>query len=90
MRTERVAVLGSGCAGMIAALRIAGRVRRHARAVLIDPKDHFIEQLRLRQIGTGPKLAQPSYDADRFPELARLPSQRAEQVEEQPCLQLLA
>ena len=69
MRTERVAVLGSGCAGMIAALRIAGRVRRHARAVLIDPKDHFIEQLRLRQIGTGPKLAQPSYKADRFPEL---------------------
>jgi NADH:ubiquinone reductase (H+-translocating) len=60
-QTERVVVLGGGYAGMIAALRVAGRARRNALVTVVDPKQHFVQRLRLHQVATGQKVAQPPY-----------------------------
>ena len=64
MRTrqpKRIVVLGGGYAGMIAALRVAGRARGRAEVTLVDPKDHFVQRLRLHQVATGQRVAQPTY-----------------------------
>lgn len=58
---ERVVVLGGGYAGTIAALRLAGRARGRASVTLVDPKETFIQRLRLHQVATGQCVAAPSY-----------------------------
>jgi NADPH-dependent 2,4-dienoyl-CoA reductase/sulfur reductase-like enzyme len=60
-QTERVVVVGGGYAGTVAALRLAGRARRRASVTLVDPKDSFVQRLRLHQVATGQKVAQPAY-----------------------------
>lgn len=58
---ERVVVVGGGYAGTVAALRLAGRARRRVSVTLVDPKDSFVQRLRLHQIATGQKVAHPAY-----------------------------
>lgn len=58
---ERVVVLGGGYAGTIAALRVAGRARKRAQVTLVDPKDTFVQRLRLHQVATGQSVSAPSY-----------------------------
>lgn len=48
----RVVVLGGGYAGMLAAQRIAGRVRR-ARVTLVSASPNFVERIRLHQVAAG-------------------------------------
>jgi NADH dehydrogenase len=58
---ERVVVLGGGYAGTIAALRLAGRARRRASVTLVDPKETFVQRLRLHQVATGQSVSAPPY-----------------------------
>ncbi|HTU80061.1 MAG TPA: FAD-dependent oxidoreductase [Solirubrobacteraceae bacterium] len=61
VQTERVVVLGGGYAGTIAALRVAGRAHRRAKVTLVDPKETFVQRLRLHQLAAGQNIAAPSY-----------------------------
>lgn len=58
---ERVVVLGGGYAGTMAALRVAGRGRGRIEVTLIDPKDSFVQRLRLHQVASGQEIASPLY-----------------------------
>jgi NADH:ubiquinone reductase (H+-translocating) len=54
-----VVVVGGGYAGVLAALRLAGRTRQ-ARVTLINGQDHFMERIRLHQAATGDRRKQRS------------------------------
>ncbi|MFL6073919.1 MAG: NAD(P)/FAD-dependent oxidoreductase [Mycobacteriales bacterium] len=57
-RDHHILVLGGGYTGMTAALRAAGRTRRHGgRVTLVNPSTRFVERLRMHQIATGQRLA---------------------------------
>jgi NADH:quinone reductase (non-electrogenic) len=60
-QTQRVVVIGGGYAGTLAAIRVAGRARRRARVILLDPKTEFVQRLRLHQVATGQCVAEPPY-----------------------------
>ncbi len=47
-----VIVIGGGYAGMIAALRLAGKTRQHS-ITLINATDTFVERIRLHQLAAG-------------------------------------
>ncbi len=50
----RVVVLGAGYAGLLAALRVAGRARRDgARVTLVNGADSFVERIRLHELAAG-------------------------------------
>ncbi|MFO0551428.1 MAG: FAD-dependent oxidoreductase [Polyangiaceae bacterium] len=51
-----VVVLGAGYAGVLAALRVAGRAGPRARVTLVNDKPHFVERIRLHQRATGQVL----------------------------------
>ncbi len=54
----RIVVLGAGYTGMMAALRVARRTRRHgADVTIVNPSDRFTERLRMHQVATGQQLA---------------------------------
>src|SRR6516225_5803950 len=44
----RVVVLGAGYSGLLAAIRLAGKSRK-AEVTLINPRDEFVERVRLHQ-----------------------------------------
>lgn len=58
--TTTVVVLGAGYAGMTAAVSLAARTRHdpHVRVVLVNPRERFVERLRLHQTATGQRTAE--------------------------------
>ena len=55
---HHVLVLGGGYAGLLAALRVANRGRRHgARVTLVNAADSFVERIRLHQVAAGHRVA---------------------------------
>lgn len=55
---KQVVVLGAGYTGLMAALRVAHRTRRHdTTVVLVNPSPVFVERLRMHQIAAGQTLA---------------------------------
>src|SRR5690242_19015410 len=55
---HHILVLGGGYTGITAAIRAAGRTRRHGgRVTLVNPSTRFVERLRMHQIATGQQLA---------------------------------
>ncbi len=55
---HRIVVLGAGYTGMMCAIGVARRTRRHGgRVLLVNPSDRFTERLRMHQIATGQHLA---------------------------------
>jgi NADH:ubiquinone reductase (H+-translocating) len=59
LRQSHVVVVGGGYAGVLAALRLAGRTPR-ARVTLINGQDHFVERIRLHQAAAGDRRQQRS------------------------------
>lgn len=56
---HRIVVLGAGYTGMMCALRVARRTRRHGgRVVLVNSSARFTERLRMHQIAAGEVLAE--------------------------------
>jgi NADH dehydrogenase FAD-containing subunit len=55
----RIVVLGAGYAGMIAAVSLAGRTKRHddVRITLVNATERFTERLRLHQTASGQQVA---------------------------------
>lgn len=53
---KNILVLGGGYAGVLAALRIAGKLRREARVTLVNDREHFVERIRLHQVAAGQSL----------------------------------
>jgi NADH dehydrogenase FAD-containing subunit len=53
MATPRIVVLGAGYAGLIAALRLAGKLRARAHITLINRDAHFVERIRLHEAAVG-------------------------------------
>src|SRR5437879_2806832 len=52
--TTRIVVIGAGYSGMMAALRLSGRTRRHGATVtLVNQSDEFVERIRLHQRAAG-------------------------------------
>lgn len=50
----KIVVLGGGYAGTLAALRLAGKTKRHAtEIVLVNGVDHFVERIRHHQLAAG-------------------------------------
>ena len=64
---EHVVVLGGGYAGVLAAVRLAGRARRRAEVTLLDAKPEFVQRLRLHQVAAGQSVSEPRYEAARQP-----------------------
>ena len=55
---HRIVVLGAGYTGMLCAIGVARRTRRHGgRVTLVNPSSRFTERLRMHQIATGQQLA---------------------------------
>ena len=55
---HHIVVLGAGYTGMMCALGVAHRTRRHGgRVTLVNPSPRFTERLRMHQIATGQQLA---------------------------------
>jgi NADH:ubiquinone reductase (H+-translocating) len=55
---HRIVVLGAGYTGMMCAIRVARRTRRHGGIVtLVNPSPRFTERLRMHQIAAGQDLA---------------------------------
>jgi NADH dehydrogenase len=55
--TTKIVILGGGYAGIMAALRIAGKTKRQNTAVtLISALDHFVERPRLHEQATGTSM----------------------------------
>ncbi|MEV4131474.1 FAD-dependent oxidoreductase [Dactylosporangium sp. NPDC049742] len=64
---HRIVVLGGGYTGMIAAIRVARRARRHGVAVtVVNPSERFAERLRMHQVASGQVVRDV-----RIPELLR-------------------
>lgn len=50
----KIIILGGGYAGTLAALRLAGKSKRHAtEIVLVNGVDHFVERIRHHQLAAG-------------------------------------
>jgi NADH dehydrogenase FAD-containing subunit len=53
----RVVVLGAGYSGLLAAIRLAGKSRR-AEVTLINPREEFVERVRLHQYAANQNIRQ--------------------------------
>ncbi|MEH1013653.1 FAD-dependent oxidoreductase [Micromonospora sp. CPCC 206060] len=54
---HQIVILGAGYTGMLCAIRLARRTRRHpVQIVLVNPVDRFTERLRLHQLAAGQAL----------------------------------
>ncbi len=61
-QTTKILILGGGYAGVMAALRLAGKTRRLGTEItLVSGLDHFVERLRLHESAIGGKTRQPLY-----------------------------
>lgn len=59
-QTTKILVLGGGYAGVMAALRLAGKTRRLSTEItLVNGLDHFVERPRLHEAATGTEIRQP-------------------------------
>ncbi len=59
--THQIVLLGAGYTGMMCAVRVARRTRRHGGQVtLVNPFPRFTERLRMHQTATGQSLAEVS------------------------------
>ncbi|MBK8899717.1 MAG: FAD-dependent oxidoreductase [Anaerolineaceae bacterium] len=59
-QATKIVVLGGGYAGVIAALRLAGKTRQlDAEITLVNGLDHFVERLRLHELAMGQAIRQP-------------------------------
>lgn len=57
MNDHQIVVLGAGYSGMMCAVRLARRTRRHnATVTLVNPSPRFTERLRMHQVATGQEL----------------------------------
>jgi NADH dehydrogenase len=55
--TKNVVILGAGYAGLMAALRFAGKTKKHnTRVILVNGSDTFVQRPRLHQVATGQAL----------------------------------
>lgn len=55
----QIVILGAGYAGMMAAVRLAGKTRRMpVEITLVNASAHFVERVRLHQLATGQRLRQ--------------------------------
>jgi NADH dehydrogenase FAD-containing subunit len=72
MERHRIVVIGGGYAGAVAAARAAGRARKRAGVTLINPEQTFVQRVRLHQVATGQRIAEPA--------LAKLCGRRVTQV----------
>ncbi|MEU0876766.1 NAD(P)/FAD-dependent oxidoreductase [Nocardia brasiliensis] len=55
---HRIVILGGGYTGMVAAARLARRIRKQdVRITLVNPSARFTERLRMHQIAAGQELA---------------------------------
>jgi NADH dehydrogenase len=56
---HRILVLGAGYTGLMCAIGVARRTRRHGgRVTLVNPSRRFTERLRMHQIATGQAVAE--------------------------------
>lgn len=59
-QATKIVVLGGGYAGVMAALRLAGKTRRLGTEItLVNGLDHFVERPRLHEAAVGTKTRQP-------------------------------
>lgn len=59
MPKTRIVIIGAGYAGLMTAIRLAGKVRRQPLEItLVNGAAHFVERLRLHQLATNQKLKQ--------------------------------
>jgi NADH dehydrogenase FAD-containing subunit len=59
-QVTKILVLGGGYAGVMAALRLAGKTKRLGTEItLVNGLDHFVERPRLHEATTGTKTRQP-------------------------------
>lgn len=58
---QRILILGAGYAGVLAALRLAGKAPR-VQITLVNPSAYFVERIRLHQFLAHQPLAQHSLD----------------------------
>lgn len=57
----KILVLGGGYAGVMAALRLAGKTRRlQTEITLVNGLNHFVERLRLHETVVGKQTRQPA------------------------------
>ena len=60
-QTTKILVLGGGYAGVMAALRLAGKTKRlNTQVTLVNGLDHFVERPRLHEAATGGSIRQPA------------------------------
>lgn len=71
-RIPTVVIVGGGYAGVLAANRVAGKLRRDARVVLVSDRDELVHRVRLHEMAAGT-------NDTRYP-LARMLSSRVEHV----------
>lgn len=56
----RVVIVGGGYAGVLAALRASRRLRGRAEVVLVDPRPHLVERVRVHeQVASGRTITHP-------------------------------
>src|SRR5258707_5475270 len=61
---QQVIVIGAGYDGLLATIRLAGKVRRqNVRITLISGSDKFVERVRLHQMATGRDIGGQSLSA---------------------------
>lgn len=59
MNKTRIVIIGAGYAGVMTALRLAGKDKgRRADITLINASDQFVERIRLHQVATNQRLSQ--------------------------------
>ena len=53
-KQKQIVILGAGYAGMMAAIRLSGKVKRqNVELTLINAAEHFVERPRLHEVATG-------------------------------------
>ncbi|MBC7870225.1 MAG: FAD-dependent oxidoreductase [Chitinophagaceae bacterium] len=60
-KKTHIIIIGAGYAGMIAAMRLAGKTGKHrVEITLVNPSELFVERIRLHQVAAGQTLRQRS------------------------------